>query len=217
MLGDCPNPLFIASQVGIGKTHLLHAIGNSMLEKYPEAKVLYTTSEQFVSDVVDAYQHKTFDEFQKRYRSVDALLLDDVECLANRERSQEELLWVMDALVSRKSQVVISGSTHPQGLTDIQERLVSRFDSGLVVAIDPPSAETRAVILMSKARAAGITLPEEVATMVAHKVRNDVRALLGALHKIMAYSRVDQQEISVLLAYRALDLPSEIDVSPHLA
>ena len=208
MMGDCPNPLFITSQVGIGKTHLLHAVGNRMLEKYPGAKVLYLTSEEFVNDVVDAYRHKTFDEFQKRYRNLDVLLLDDVEHLANKERSQEELLWVMDALVIRKSQVLISGATQPHELSDIQERLVSRFDCGLVVAIEPPSAETRAGILMGKARAAGVTLPEEVATMVAHKVRNDGRALLGALHKIMSYSRFHQQEISVQLAYRALDLPS---------
>lgn len=209
MLGDCSNPLFIASPVGIGKTHLLHAVGNRMLEKYPEAKVLYRTAELFVNDVLDAYRHKTFDEFHKRYRSLDALLLDDVEFLANKEHSQEELRWVMDALVSRKSQVVISGDTRPHGLTDIHERLVSRLNSGLVVAIEPPSAETRAAILLSKAGAAGITLPEEVATMVARMFRNDVRALLGALHKIMAYSRFHQQEISVLLAYRALDMPSE--------
>lgn len=211
MLGDHPNPLFITSQVGIGKTHLLHAIGNRMLEKYPGAKVLYLTSEQFVNEVVYAYRLKTFDEFQKRYRCLDVLLLDDVEHLASKERSQEELLWVMDTLVSRKSLVAVSGATQPHGLTGLHERLVSRFESGLVVAIEPPSVETRVAILMSKARTACIALPEEVATLVAHKARNDVRALMGALHKIMAYSRHHQQEISLLLAYKALDLPSEIN------
>ena len=204
MPGHLYNPLFIYGGVGLGKTHLMHAIGNRLLADKPGAKVLYIHAEQFVSDVVKAYQRKTFDEFKERYHSLDLLLIDDVQFFANKERTQEEFFNAFEALLAKKSHIVITSDTYPKGLTDIHERLVSRFDSGLTVAIEPPELEMRVAILINKARVEGIDMPEEVAFFVAKNVRSNVRELEGALRKILAYSRFNQKEISILLAREAL-------------
>ena len=202
--GQLYNPLFIYGGVGLGKTHLVHAVGNALLAQRPDAKVLYIHAEQFVSDVVKAYQRKTFDEFKHHYHSLDLLLIDDVQFFANKERTQEEFFNAFEALLAKKSHIVMTSDTYPKGLTDIHERLVSRFDSGLTVAIEPPELEMRVAILISKARAEGAEMPEEVAFFVAKNVRSNVRELEGALRKILAYSRFNQKEISIQLTRDAL-------------
>ena len=204
MPGHLYNPLFIYGGVGLGKTHLMHAVGNRLMADKPVSKVLYIHAEQFVSDVVKAYQRKTFDEFKERYHSLDLLLIDDVQFFANKERTQEEFFNAFEALLAKKSHIVMTSDTYPKGLADIHERLVSRFDSGLTVAIEPPELEMRVAILINKARVEGIVMPEEVAFFVAKNVRSNVRELEGALRKILAYSRFNQKEISILLAREAL-------------
>jgi chromosomal replication initiator protein len=203
-LGQLYNPLFIYGGVGLGKTHLVHAIGNKLLADNPGAKILYIHAEQFVSDVVKAYQRKTFDEFKERYHSLDLLLIDDVQFFANKDRTQEEFFNAFEALLTKKSHIVMTSDTYPKGLTDIHERLVSRFDSGLTVAIEPPELEMRVAILIRKAETEGTVMPEEVAFFVAKNVRSNVRELEGALRKILAYSRFNQKEISIQLAREAL-------------
>ncbi|MDQ7958835.1 MAG: chromosomal replication initiator protein DnaA [Rhodocyclaceae bacterium] len=202
--GHLYNPLFIYGGVGLGKTHLMHAVGNKLLADKLDAKVLYIHAEQFVSDVVKAYQRKTFDEFKERYHSLDLLLIDDVQFFANKDRTQEEFFNAFEALLAKKSHIVMTSDTYPKGLTDIHERLVSRFDSGLTVAIEPPELEMRVAILINKATAEGAEMPEEVAFFVAKNVRSNVRELEGALRKILAYSRFNQKEISIQLAREAL-------------
>lgn len=202
--GHMYNPLFIYGGVGLGKTHLMHAVGNRLLSDKPGSKVLYIHAEQFVSDVVKAYQRKTFDEFKEHYHSLDLLLIDDVQFFANKDRTQEEFFNAFEALLARKSHIVMTSDTYPKGLADIHERLVSRFDSGLTVAIEPPELEMRVAILINKARAEGSEMPEEVAFFVAKNVRSNVRELEGALRKILAYSRFNQKEISIQLAREAL-------------
>ncbi len=204
MPGHLYNPLFIYGGVGLGKTHLMHAIGNRLLANKPSARVLYIHAEQFVSDVVKAYQRKTFDGFKDHYHSLDLLLIDDVQFFANKERTQEEFFNAFEALLAKKSHIVMTSDTYPKGLTDIHERLVSRFDSGLTVAIEPPELEMRVAILINKARAESSEMPEEVAFFVAKNVRSNVRELEGALRKILAYSRFNQKEISIALAREAL-------------
>ncbi len=204
MPGHLYNPLFIYGGVGLGKTHLMHAVGNQLLADRPDAKVLYIHAEQFVTDVVKAYQRKAFDEFKERYHSLDLLLIDDVQFFANKERTQEEFFNAFEALLARKSHIVMTSDTYPKGLADIHERLVSRFDSGLTVAIEPPELEMRVAILINKAQVEGIVMPEEVAFFVAKNVRSNVRELEGALRKILAYSRFNQKEISIQLAREAL-------------
>jgi chromosomal replication initiator protein len=202
--GQLYNPLFIYGGVGLGKTHLMHAVGNQLLVNRPDAKVLYIHAEQFVSDVVKAYQRKTFDEFKQYYHSLDLLLIDDVQFFANKDRTQEEFFNAFEALLTKKSHIVMTSDTYPKGLTDIHERLVSRFDSGLTVAIEPPELEMRVAILIAKARNEGAEMPEEVAFFVAKNVRSNVRELEGALRKILAYSRFNQKEVSIQLARDAL-------------
>ena len=203
-LGQLYNPLFVYGGVGVGKTHLMHAIGNHLLADRPDAKVLYIHAEQFVSDVVKSYQRKAFDEFKDRYHSLDLLLIDDVQFFANKERTQEEFFNAFEALLAKKSHIVLTSDTYPKGLADIHERLVSRFDSGLTVAIEPPELEMRVAILIKKAAAEDTPMPEDVAFFVAKNVRSNVRELEGALRKILAYSRFNQKEISIALAKDAL-------------
>ncbi len=203
-LGHLYNPLFIYGGVGLGKTHLMHAIGNHLLAANTSARVLYIHAEQFVSDVVKAYQRKSFDDFKHKYHSLDLLLIDDVQFLANKDRTQEEFFNAFEALLAKKSHIVMTSDTYPKGLVDIHERLVSRFDSGLTVAIEPPELEMRVAILISKARVEGADMPEEVAFFVAKNVRSNVRELEGALRKILAYSRFNQKDISIQLAREAL-------------
>ncbi len=202
--GQMYNPLFIYGGVGLGKTHLMNAVGNALLADQPNARVLYLHAEQFITDVVKNYQRKTFDELKSKYHSLDLLLIDDVQFFAGKERTQEEFFNAFEALLAKRAHIIMTSDTYPKGLVDIDERLTSRFDAGLTVAIEPPELEMRVAILMRKAEAEGTTMPEDVAFFVAKNVRANVRELEGALRKILAYSRFSQKEINIALAREAL-------------
>jgi chromosomal replication initiator protein len=198
------NPLFIYGGVGLGKTHLVHAVGNALLADKPDARVLYLHAEQFITDVVKNYQRKTFDELKAKYHSLDLLLIDDVQFFAGKERTQEEFFNAFEALLAKRAHIIMTSDTYPKGLVDIDERLTSRFDAGLTVAIEPPELEMRVAILMRKAEAEATVMPEDVAFFVAKNVRANVRELEGALRKILAYSRFSHKEINIALAREAL-------------
>ena len=198
------NPLFIYGGVGLGKTHLLHAVGNALLKDKPDAKVLYLHAEQFLSDVVKNYQRKTFDELKAKYHSLDLLLIDDVQFFAGKERTQEEFFNAFEALLAKRAHIIMTSDTYPKGLVDIDERLTSRFDAGLTVAIEPPELEMRVAILIRKAESEGTTMPEDVAFFIAKNVRANVRELEGALRKVLAYSRFSHKDINIALAREAL-------------
>jgi chromosomal replication initiator protein len=198
------NPLFIYGGVGLGKTHLMHAVGNALLKDNPNAQVLYLHAEQFISDVVKNYQRKTFDELKAKYHSLDLLLIDDVQFFAGKERTQEEFFNAFEALLAKRAHIIMTSDTYPKGLVDIDTRLTSRFDAGLTVAIEPPELEMRVAILMRKAEADGSPMPEDVAFFIAKNVRANVRELEGALRKVLAYSRFSHKDISITLAREAL-------------
>ncbi|MBP5991542.1 MAG: chromosomal replication initiator protein DnaA [Piscinibacter sp.] len=202
--GQMYNPLFIYGGVGLGKTHLIHAVGNALLADKPDARILYLHAEQFITDVVRNYQRKTFDELKAKYHSLDLLLIDDVQFFAGKERTQEEFFNAFEALLAKRAHIIMTSDTYPKGLVDIDERLTSRFDAGLTVAIEPPELEMRVAILMRKAEQEGSPMPEDVAFFVAKNVRANVRELEGALRKILAYSRFSQKEINIGLAREAL-------------
>jgi chromosomal replication initiator protein len=198
------NPLFIYGGVGLGKTHLVHAVGNALLADRADARVLYLHAEQFITDVVKNYQRKTFDELKAKYHSLDLLLIDDVQFFAGKERTQEEFFNAFEALLAKRAHIIMTSDTYPKGLVDIDERLTSRFDAGLTVAIEPPELEMRVAILMRKSDAEGTAMPEDVAFFVAKNVRANVRELEGALRKILAYSRFSHKDINIQLAREAL-------------
>ena len=202
--GQMYNPLFIYGGVGLGKTHLIHAVGNALLADRSDARILYLHAEQFITDVVKNYQRKTFDELKAKYHSLDLLLIDDVQFFAGKERTQEEFFNAFEALLAKRAHIIMTSDTYPKGLVDIDERLTSRFDAGLTVAIEPPELEMRVAILMKKADQEATPMPEDVAFFVAKNVRANVRELEGALRKILAYSRFSQKEINIGLAREAL-------------
>ncbi|MFM2450443.1 MAG: hypothetical protein RIS44_2893 [Pseudomonadota bacterium] len=202
--GRMYNPLFIYGGVGLGKTHLIHAVGNALLADKPDARILYLHAEQFITDVVKNYQRKTFDELKAKYHSLDLLLIDDVQFFAGKERTQEEFFNAFEALLAKQAHIIMTSDTYPKGLVDIDERLTSRFDAGLTVAIEPPELEMRVAILMRKSELEGTPMPEDVAFFVAKNVRANVRELEGALRKVLAYSRFSHKEINIGLAREAL-------------
>jgi chromosomal replication initiator protein len=202
--GQMYNPLFIYGGVGLGKTHLIHAVGNALLADRPDARILYLHAEQFITDVVKNYQRKTFDELKSKYHSLDLLLIDDVQFFAGKERTQEEFFNAFEALLAKRAHIIMTSDTYPKGLVDIDERLTSRFDAGLTVAIEPPELEMRVAILMKKADQEATPMPEDVAFFVAKNVRANVRELEGALRKILAYSRFSHKDINIQLAREAL-------------
>ena len=202
--GQMYNPLFIYGGVGLGKTHLIHAVGNALLADKPDARILYLHAEQFITDVVKNYQRKTFDELKAKYHSLDLLLIDDVQFFAGKDRTQEEFFNTFEALLAKKAHIIMTSDTYPKGLVDIDERLTSRFDSGLTVAIEPPELEMRVAILIRKALAEGSEMPEDVAFFIAKNVRANVRELEGALRKVIAYARFSQKDVAIGLAREAL-------------
>ncbi len=202
--GQMYNPLFIYGGVGLGKTHLIHAVGNALLKDRPDARVLYLHAEQFISDVVKNYQRKTFDELKAKYHSLDLLLIDDVQFFAGKDRTQEEFFNAFEALLAKRAHIIMTSDTYPKGLVDIDERLTSRFDAGLTVAIEPPELEMRVAILIRKAQAEAAEMPEDVAFFIAKNVRANVRELEGALRKVLAYSRFSHKDINIALAREAL-------------
>jgi chromosomal replication initiator protein len=203
-LGSAYNPLFVYGGVGLGKTHLIQAIGNAVQARQPDAKIRYSHAEQYVSDVVRAYQHKAFDGFKKYYHSLDLLLIDDIQFFSRKNRTQEEFFYLFNALTEAHRQVIITCDTYPKEISGMEDRLVSRFGWGLTVAIEPPELEMRVAILLKKGEMERMDLPEDVAFFIANHIQSNVRELEGALKRILAYARFTKEPISVELAREAL-------------
>jgi chromosomal replication initiator protein len=195
--GHAYNPLFIYGGVGLGKTHLMHAIGNYILQKNPGAKVLYLHSERFVADMIKALQRNAMNEFKRYYRSVNALLIDDIQFFAGKDRSQEEFFHTFNALLDGQQQIVLTCDRYPKEISGLEERLQSRFGWGLTVAIEPPELETRVAILMSKAEQLRVHLPHEVAFFIAKNIQSNVRELEGALKRVIANAHFTGQSITI--------------------
>ncbi len=202
--GSAYNPLFIYGGVGLGKTHLMQAVGNMILEGRPAARVAYVHSERFVGDMVSALRHNTISEFKRTYRSLDALLIDDIQFFAGKDRSQEEFFHTFNALLEDQQQIVLTCDRYPKEVNGLEERLKSRFGWGLTVAIEPPELETGVAILLRKATAEGIDLPEDIAFFIAKCVRSNVRELEGALRRVVANSRFTGRPITIDFAREAL-------------
>ena len=198
------NPLFIYGGVGLGKTHLIQAVGNHILAQNPAAKIRYTHAESYIADVVRAYQHKSFEEFKRHYRSLDLLLIDDIQFLGGKSRTQEEFFYLFNTMIEAHKQVVITCDKYPKEIEGIEERLISRFGWGLTVALDPPELEMRVAILLAKAAQAKARLDEQVAFFIAKHIRSNVRELEGALKRVMAYASFHGNDISLALTKEAL-------------
>ena len=202
--GKAYNPLFIYGCTGVGKTHLMHAVGNFIHARNHTAKVVYQHSEHFVADMVRALQHNAINEFKGYYRSLDALFVDDIQFFSGKERSQEEFFHTFNTLLEGRQQVILTCDRFPKEVTGLEERLKSRFGSGLTVAIEPPELETRVAILMNKAQLAHISLPDEVAFFIAKRIRSNVRELEGALRRVHANSQFTGKPITLAFAKEAL-------------
>ncbi len=202
--GEAYNPLFVYGGVGLGKTHLIHAIGNLLLQRNPQSRIRYIHAEQYVSDVVRAYQHKSFDDFKRYYHSLDLLLIDDIQFFSGKSRTQEEFFYAFNALIESRKQVVITCDTYPREIPGMENRLISRFAWGLTVAVEPPELEMRVAILLKKAEAENVVLDETVAFFIATHSQSNIRELEGALKRILAYSRFSGRQISVDLCRDAL-------------
>jgi len=202
--GQAYNPLFIYGGVGLGKTHLLQAIGNQLKQQNPDANIRYLHAERYVSDVVKAYENKAFDEFKRQYHSLDLLLIDDIQFFAKKTRTQEEFFYAFNTLIEEKKQIVITCDTYPKEIIDVDERLRTRFSWGLTVAVEPPELEMRVAILLKKAEESKTNLTEDVAFFVAKQIRSSVRELEGALNRIIAMANFTGHVIDILLAKDAL-------------
>ena len=198
------NPLLIYGGVGLGKTHLMHAVGNMLLQHHPDANVIYLHSERFVAEMVKALQHNKMNEFKGYYRTVDALLIDDIQFFAGKERSQEEFFHTFNALLEGEQQVIMTCDRYPKEVDGLEERLKSRFGWGLPVAIEPPELETRVAILMKKAQLSGVDLPNEVAFFIAKRIRSNIRELEGALRRVIANAQFTGRPITLDFAKEAL-------------
>jgi chromosomal replication initiator protein len=198
------NPLFIYGGVGLGKTHLVHAIGNQVFRDNPRSVIRYVHAEDYYADVVRAYQQKSFDVFKRYYRSLDVLIIDDIQFFNNKNRTQEEFFHAFNALTEAKKQIIITCDTYPKDIEGLEDRLISRFDWGLTVQIEPPELEMRVAILKKKAEAERILLPEEVAFLIAKNLRSNVRELEGALKKVLAFARFHGRDITLEVAKEAL-------------
>lgn len=202
--GSAYNPLFIYGGVGLGKTHLMQAAGNLILSNNPKAQVAYVHSERFVADMVKALRHNAINDFKRYYRSLHALLIDDIQFFAGKTHSQEEFFHTFNTLLEGQRQVVITSDRYPKEITGVQERLISRFGSGLTVPIEPPELETRVAILREKGKAKGIELPDDVAFFIARQIRSNVRELEGALHRLIASARFTGKSLNIELTREAL-------------
>ncbi len=202
--GTAFNPLFLYGGVGLGKTHLMHAVGNAFLERQPNASVRYVSANQFFQDMVQALRRETVDQFKNLYQSLDMLLIDDIQFLSGKQRSQEEFFYVFEALVNDHRQILISSDTYPKEMSGLDDRLKSRFNSGLIAAIEPPELEMRVAILLRKAEQAAVRLPEDVAFFVAKHIRQNVRELEGALSRIIHFAEFRQAPIEIELVKEAL-------------
>ena len=202
--GVAYNPLFVYGGVGLGKTHLLQAIGNTVRLANPDARISYIHANDYVDDVVKAYLNKQFDDLKRRYMSLDLLLIDDIQFLAKKDRTQEEFFYVFNSLIENKKQIVITCDTFPKEISGLDDRLKSRFAWGLTVAVEPPELEMRVAILLAKAQAENVKLDENVAFFIAKQVRSNVRELEGALKRVIAFSRFHEKTITMELVKEAL-------------
>lgn len=202
--GTAYNPLFFYGGVGLGKTHLMHAVGNMMLQNNPNARITYIHSERFVSHMVKALQHNSIDAFKQHYRSLDAILVDDIQFFAGKERSQEEFFHTFNALLEEGSQIILSCDRYPKEVEGLEERLRSRFGWGLPVCIEPPELETRVAILQKKAEEANIELPNEVAFFIAKRIRSNIRELEGAFRRVLATANFTASPVTLEFAKEAL-------------
>lgn len=202
--GSAYNPLFVYGGVGLGKTHLIQSVGNLIQEQNPDAKISYLHAERYVSDVVRAYQHKSFNDFKRYYHSLDLLLIDDIQFFGGKTRTQEEFFYTFNALIDAHKQVIITCDSYPKEIQGIEDRLISRFGWGLTVAIEPPELEMRVAILLKKAQNDNIKLDEDVAFFIAKQIRSNVRELEGGLKRVLAYSRFTHKPVNVELAKEAL-------------
>ena len=202
--GVAYNPLFVYGGVGLGKTHLLQAIGNTVRQANPDARISYIHANDYVDDVVKAYLNKQFDDLKRRYMSLDLLLIDDIQFLAKKDRTQEEFFYVFNSLIENKKQIVITCDTFPKEISGLDDRLKSRFAWGLTVAVEPPELEMRVAILLAKAQAENVKLDENVAFFIAKQVRSNVRELEGALKRVIAFSRFHEKTITLELVKEAL-------------
>jgi len=202
--GVAYNPLFIYGAVGLGKTHLMHAIGHHILDRIPNGRIIYLHSERFVADMIKALQHNVIDEFKQHYRTADALLIDDIQFFAGKERSQEEFFHTFNALLEGQQQIILTSDRYPKEVEGLEERLRSRFGWGLTIAIEPPELETRVAILQRKAEQSGVELPSEVAFFMAKRIRSNVRELEGSLRRVIANAHFTGKAITVDFARDAL-------------
>ena len=212
--GTAYNPLFLYGGVGLGKTHLLHAVGNAILERKPDARVRYIHAQDYFDEMVRGIQRKSLHEFKKKYQSLDLLLIDDIQFLGGKERTQEEFFYTFEALLTARKQLIITSDTYPKELSAFEDRLVSRFGSGLIVEIEPPELEMRVAILLKKAEQSGEKLPEEVAFFVAKNLRSNVRELEGALLRVVAFARFRNKAVTADLAKEALKDLLELNRPP---
>ncbi|KJV05929.1 chromosomal replication initiator protein DnaA [Methylocucumis oryzae] len=203
-IGKAYNPLLIYGSSGLGKTHLMHAIGNAVLEKRPSANIMYLHSEKFVQDMVKALQQNTIDSFKQFYRAIDVLLIDDIQFFAGKERSQEEFFHTFNSLLEKKHQIVLTCDKYPKEIVGLEDRLKSRFGSGLPVSIEPPDMETRAAILMKKAEQVNVNLAQEIAFFIAKRIPSNVRDLEGALRRVIANAQFTGREITIEFTKEAL-------------
>jgi chromosomal replication initiator protein len=203
--GIAYNPLFLYGGVGLGKTHLIHAVGNAILERNPAAKVRYIHAQEYFEEMVRAIQKKTPDDWKQAYQSLDLLLIDDIQFLSGKPRTQEEFFYTFDALFAARKQIIITCDTYPKEIAGVEERLISRFDSGLIVAIEPPELEMRVAILHKKAEMSGADIPDDVAFFIAKHLRSNVRELEGALLRVVAYAGFRNKPVTLELAKEALE------------
>jgi chromosomal replication initiator protein len=202
--GTSYNPLFIYGGVGLGKTHLIHAVGNHVLARQPTARARYLHAAQYISDVVRAYQQRSFDAFKRYYHSLDILLIDDIQFFTGKDRTQEEFFYAFNALIEAHKQIIITCDTYPRDISGIDERLKTRFSWGLTVAIEPPEQEMRVAIILKKAEVLGVNLSEDIAFFIAKHIRSNVRELEGALKNVIAFARFNGRDVTIDLAKDAL-------------
>src|SRR6478672_658913 len=203
--GHAYNPLFLYGGVGLGKTHLMHAIGNQVAAKFPRKRVVYATSEKFTNEFITSIQQGKIDEFRARYRRIDLLLIDDIQFIADKERTQEEFFHTFNAIHEDGKQIVLSSDRPPKAILTLEERLRSRFEWGLIADIQPPDLETRIAILRAKAEAISISVPSDVIDFIARKVQSNIRELEGALNRIVAYAQLNNSQLTVDLAAASLN------------
>ena len=212
--GRTYNPLFLYGGVGLGKTHLIHAVGNAIVARVPSARVLYVHAQEYFDEMVRAIQRKTPQEFKRKYQSLDLLLIDDIQFLGGKERTQEEFFYTFEAMFSARKQLIITSDTYPRELSEFKDRLVSRLGSGLIVEIEPPELEMRVAILLKKAEVSGVVLPEDAAFFIAKHLRSNVRELEGALLRVIAFARFREKPITADLAREALKDLLELNRAP---